>query len=740
MKILFIVPPWRTTDALVAQLYPMPYAAVCLAAVLQAAGHDVTIKDFLAGEKIAKSKAKPPASFEGKGAPPYIHYGEPLNLACEWVRDHAGEYDAVGLMLGQCNLFETGFAIAKSVKLAGVPLVVGGSYATTAPDEVAAGTEADVLVMGEGEGVVCEAFETAYKAHKDKKPRRLKGSPVEFEAQPLPAWDLAPPSGYPKFGSKRRGVMTISRGCPWTCTFCSVYTVHSRNYRTREAERIREEILELYRTHGVTYLCFLDDNLIISEKRADVLLGVIEELRESEPGFKKVRFYVEEGLEIRMAAKPGLIARLVELGFDNVAIGLETMNDARREAMRKPYNKEDLLGAIEQISAAGLAAKAFYIIGFPGDTVDSVCSDLVEFGKLGLAARPNNLKLYPGTDATLEFVKKGWAALPYDWRLSSFHTPEGDGMDFQTIKKLKTVLGAIGNAAETLGIAVFRDSFDEIYDALRAHGYKVEIEDGGIFITGKMFRPTPLRHLAVLLLLRQGAEGVRVTSAKAKGGKNTVIQAHATAEPQDDVQAAMVRVLAGEDPPELQPAREMPTGGWAEWLVGDSAELDSVVPESEKVDFVFSCPPYYNLEQYSDAPEDLSNAETFEEFVVAYRRIIAASVARLRDDRFACFVVGEVRDKRGHYIDLVGETVRAFRAAGLEYYNEAILVTAVGSLCMRAGRTFAATRKLGKTHQNVLVFVKGDPRKATEAIGETEFGDVELAAEPAPTELTAEVL
>jgi len=62
---------------------------------------------------------------------------------------------------------------------------------------------------------------------------------------------------------------------------------------------------------------------------------------------------------------------------------------------------------------------------------------------------------------------------------------------------------------------------------------------------------------------------------------------------------------------------------------------------------------------------------------------------------------------------------------GMELYNEAILVTAVGSLPIRVGRQFDAARKLGKTHQNVLVFVKGDPRKATDAIGLVECGEIE---------------
>jgi DNA modification methylase len=159
-----------------------------------------------------------------------------------------------------------------------------------------------------------------------------------------------------------------------------------------------------------------------------------------------------------------------------------------------------------------------------------------------------------------------------------------------------------------------------------------------------------------------------------------------------------------------------------EWRVGDSRNMPQVCPDVA-ADFVFSCPPYADLEVYSDDPADLSTMP-YGEFREAYREIIAKTCAQLKPDRFACFVVGDVRDSKGHYYNFVGDTVEAFRAAGLHYYNEAVLVTAVGSLPIRVGRQFAAGRKLGKTHQNVLVFVKGDWRKAVQACGECEMGDV----------------
>jgi DNA modification methylase len=168
------------------------------------------------------------------------------------------------------------------------------------------------------------------------------------------------------------------------------------------------------------------------------------------------------------------------------------------------------------------------------------------------------------------------------------------------------------------------------------------------------------------------------------------------------------------------------------WHVGDSGK---VVPrlDTSPFDLIFSCPPYGDLEIYSDLVDDLANMD-YGEFARAYSRIIAASVARLAEDRFACFVVGDFRDERGYYRNFVGDTVVAFQKAGAKLYNEIVLVTAAGSLPLRAGKQFSTTRKVGKTHQNVLVFCKGDPRRATEACGAVEidealFADIAAAGE-----------
>lgn len=159
------------------------------------------------------------------------------------------------------------------------------------------------------------------------------------------------------------------------------------------------------------------------------------------------------------------------------------------------------------------------------------------------------------------------------------------------------------------------------------------------------------------------------------------------------------------------------------WVTGNSLDLDELLPDDYRADFVFSCPPYYDLEVYSDDPADLSNM-AWDEFLTAYRRIVDRAVNRLRENRFCGFVVGDLRDPAGNYRNFTGETVRAFMDAGAALYNEAIFITPASTLPLRAANQFVASRKLGKAHQNFYVFCQGDGRATTR-----ELGPVEIAAE-----------
>lgn len=162
------------------------------------------------------------------------------------------------------------------------------------------------------------------------------------------------------------------------------------------------------------------------------------------------------------------------------------------------------------------------------------------------------------------------------------------------------------------------------------------------------------------------------------------------------------------------------------WYCDDSRNADEYIQDGT-ADLVFSCPPYHNLEKYSTHPLDLSNMN-YQDFLEAYSEIIATACRKLKDGRFAVFVVGDIRDSKGAYRDFLGDTKRIFKEAGLSLYNECILLEQYGTAPMRAGKVFEASRKLVKVHQNVLIFYKGDMRKIKETFTETEFRPIDLEA------------
>lgn len=157
------------------------------------------------------------------------------------------------------------------------------------------------------------------------------------------------------------------------------------------------------------------------------------------------------------------------------------------------------------------------------------------------------------------------------------------------------------------------------------------------------------------------------------------------------------------------------------WICGDSTE--DLLGEAT-YDMLYTCPPYGDLEVYSDDPRDLSNMP-YEEFLVGLRASMGIAYSHLKDDSFAVVVVGDFRDKAGYFRNFPGDTVRVMEGAGFKYLNEGILVTQLASLPIRVGRQFDATRKFGKTHQQILVFVKGDAKRATQRCGPVVSVDFE---------------
>jgi hypothetical protein len=154
------------------------------------------------------------------------------------------------------------------------------------------------------------------------------------------------------------------------------------------------------------------------------------------------------------------------------------------------------------------------------------------------------------------------------------------------------------------------------------------------------------------------------------------------------------------------------------WICEDSnTALNKVADESH--DFIFTCPPYYDLEVYTDNPNDISNMDV-NQFDTIYNEILQKSVKKLKNNRFFAIVVSEVREPSktgnysiGKYRRLVSKTIDMLEGSGLSFYNDMVLFNSQHQ-ASRIGKTyFDRNRKIPSVHQNILVFVKGNPDIAT---------------------------
>lgn len=152
------------------------------------------------------------------------------------------------------------------------------------------------------------------------------------------------------------------------------------------------------------------------------------------------------------------------------------------------------------------------------------------------------------------------------------------------------------------------------------------------------------------------------------------------------------------------------------YICDDGQNVDKYLQE-ESQDLLFSCPPYYNLEVYSNLPNDASNQKDYSDFLKILDNAYSKSIKILKNNRFAVIVVGNIRDKQGFYYNFINDIINIFNKNGMFLLNELILKEPIANRCF-SSRGLFKSRKIVKIHQNILVFYKGNPKKIKEIFPE----------------------
>jgi len=322
--------------------------------------------------------------------------------------------DIVGIHMN-IILGKPGAELAKIVKRDTDALVcIGGPVVSSNPEQILDLSQADIAVLGEGEitfGEICSGQTLdsikgiAYRQNGKvlfTEPRPLI---QDLDLLPYPAYDLLPPLSTYRSRARKPplGVIMTSRGCPFRCTFCNT-SIFGKRFRPRSPENVLGEIDLLVNKFGVNQLDVLDDNFTLDMDRAERILDLIIE--------RPYKLYInlQNGVRADRLTR-GLVSKMKQAGVFKAGIGVESANEEVRKSIRKSLKIENVERALRWFREEGIITIAFFIIGFPNDTEESI-NETIDFA---IRANPSiaNFSLlipFPGTHLYTSLVEAGQMA------------------------------------------------------------------------------------------------------------------------------------------------------------------------------------------------------------------------------------------------------------------------------------------------------------------------------------------
>jgi radical SAM superfamily enzyme YgiQ (UPF0313 family) len=327
------------------------------------------------------------------------------------------EADLVGITAFTSNI-NRAYEIARIYRERGIKVVMGGIHVSMLPDEAL--KYADSVVIGEAEGIwgqVISDFENDHLAPK------YEGQRIDLEKRNIrPRRDLQHP------GYLWTSVQT-SRGCPFSCSFCSVTKYLGKEYRQRSDQDVLEELKNI----KGKYITFVDDNLIgytsDSRERARRLFQGMVDLKLSKQWWMQT--------SLNAADDEGLIELAARAGCMFVFIGFETIDKATLKDMRKGVNLrigvENYKKAVQTFHRHGIGVLGAFIIGndYESDAYYKKLSDFLVNSGIDIF-QVSILTPLPGTElmTQVQDAKRSiYQEFPQDWEKYRFsyvvHNPAG---------------------------------------------------------------------------------------------------------------------------------------------------------------------------------------------------------------------------------------------------------------------------------------------------------------------------
>ena len=406
MRVLLIYPPMVASERRFAISVGQPLGIAYLGAQLEQEGFEVHLLDalmsgFLPGVKPEELSGtlEPDRVRVSRGVvkrtplePPFAEESFVVGMNAADIVDHVRRIqpDVVGISVIFTSLYKMGLHIAESIKNLdpGIKVIMGGSHVTVSPENCLKNPAVDYIVLGEGEMVFPRLLKgleagkrefshlpgVGYRDAQGKSCLTKQELIMDLDQLSRPAWHLLPMEDYFTAAAEGRTVkMYTSRGCTFTCSFCSVPYIAGRRFRVHSPERVMAEIEYLIETYAIEGLMFEDDNMNLEAKRARRIFEMI----------------VERNFGLKMYARnfrcdimDAETLRLMKLaGFDTVWITPESGNQrVLNQVIEKKMKLNAIRDSVTRMVDSGLNIGAAFVIGSPGETRDEI-QDTIEFAR-----------------------------------------------------------------------------------------------------------------------------------------------------------------------------------------------------------------------------------------------------------------------------------------------------------------------------------------------------------------------
>lgn len=323
-------------------------------------------------------------------------------------------------------------------------VIMGGPHATFADEQILTEEKAvDVVVRGEGEMTLLELAQTNVDSKNLPQVQGLSfrnnGQIVrtaqrpfieDLDALPRPAYKFFPMDKYRITGKRHLPIMS-SRGCPFQCSFCVASQMFGAPFRARSPKNVVDELIWLRDEYGAEGISFHDDTLTLDKKR---IIDICDEMINR-------KAIIPWGCQTRVdTVSKEILAKMKKAGCNEVSFGVESGCQEILNAVHKKVQISQAENAIKWAKEEGLFVAVSTIIGYPGETKES----MQQTADLMRRIEPDDAWIciatpYPGTELRAIVEKNGWK-MTNDWTKYNtmnpiFDNPTVDSEEYGKMRK-----------------------------------------------------------------------------------------------------------------------------------------------------------------------------------------------------------------------------------------------------------------------------------------------------------------